>query len=176
MTRIEASRAYDAPADVVWAVVTDPDVYAEVAPNLSSVEILDGADAGAGMVRECVDTRGNEWTESCDYWNAGRGFGVVVDVETSAFHRPWFSRFEGRWELTERDGEVLVTVRFDFDAKYGPLGGILTRYLQYRTPPLVEAIFDGWHAELATRLAERGAQDESSTPSASETHRNQLYR
>lgn len=174
MPRIRASRPYDAPADVVWAVVTDPDVYAEVAPNLASVEILEGE--GAGMVRECVDTRGNAWTESCTAWEAGRGFAVEVDVETSDFHQPWFSRFEGRWELTEPDAEVVVTIQFDFDTNYGPLGSALARYLQYRTAPMVEAIFDGWQAEIETRLAKRGALGKPSTPSDSEPRTNQLYR
>jgi hypothetical protein len=164
MTAITANRLYDAPADVVWAVMTDPEVYAAVAPNLSSVSILDdGGDGndegdrkgvGEGMVRRCVDTYGNAWTESCHYWEPGRGFGIAVDIETSDFHRPWFTRFEGHWELTERDDGVVVTIQFDFQPKYGPLGALVARYLRYRSIPLIEAIFDGWRAEIESRLAD----------------------
>jgi ribosome-associated toxin RatA of RatAB toxin-antitoxin module len=153
MSQITAHRRFDAPTDVVWAVVTDPDVYATVAPNLSSVTIREGD--GEGMVRECIDTRGNTWTESCRYWEAGRGFAVAVDVETSDFHRRWFTRFEGRWDLEARPDGVLVTMRFDFDAKYGPLGSLLERYFQFKAPSLTEAIFDGWDAEIRARTVER---------------------
>jgi len=174
MTLIETSRPFDAPADIVWAVITDSDVYAEVAPNLSSVVILDGE--GEGMIRECVDTRGNAWTESCHYWEAGRGFAVDVDVESSDFHRPFFTRFEGRWELTERDDSVLVTIQFDFETKYGPLGTLLARYFQYKAAPLIEAIFDGWSAEIDSRTVEAGLSNEPTASPEPETRTNQLYR
>jgi ribosome-associated toxin RatA of RatAB toxin-antitoxin module len=149
MTRITRHRSFDAPAAVVWAVVTDPDVYAAVAPNLTSVEILEGE--GEGMVRRCVDADGNAWTEVCHTWEEGRGFAVAVDVGTSEFHRRLFSRFEGEWRLAERPDDVRVTVRFDFDARYGPLGWVVGRYLAYRAPPMVEAILDGWATEIDAR-------------------------
>jgi ribosome-associated toxin RatA of RatAB toxin-antitoxin module len=173
MTRIEATRVFDAPADVVWAVITDSDVYAEVAPNLSSIVILDGE--GEGMVRECVDTNGNAWTESCHYWEAGRGFAVAVDVDTSEFHRPFFSRFEGRWELSEGSEGVLVTVQFDFEPRYGPLGALLSRYFQYKAGPLIEAIFDGWCAEIDSRIEKAAPSYGSGESPGPGTHTDQLY-
>lgn len=174
MTRMETSCLFDAPADVVWAVITDSDVYAEVAPNLSSIVILDGE--GEGMIRECVDTNGNAWTESCHHWEAGRGFGVAVDVDTSDFHRPFFTRFEGRWGLSERDDGVLVTVQFDFETRYGPLGALLSRYFQHKAAPLIEAIFDEWSAEIDSRIVETGPSNGLAQSPESETRTNQLYR
>lgn len=174
MTRITTHRSFTAPADVVWEVVTDSDVYAEVAPNLSSVTVVEGE--GEGMIRRCVDTAGNAWTESCTYWEAGRGFAVVVDVETSDFHRRWFTRFEGRWELAEHDDGVLVTIRFDFDTKYGPFGALLGRYFRYRAAPLIEAVFDGWRAEIETRLTDAASATGSTASPDAGTHTNQLYR
>lgn len=140
----------DASADVVWSVITDPDVYEEVAPNLTVVEVLEGA--GEGMVRRCVDTRGNAWTEMCRYWRPGRAFGVAVDVANSDFHRRFFTRFSGHWELTERTDDVLVTIRFEFDTRYGPLGRLVTAYLARAAPSIVDGIFDGWEAEVERRL------------------------
>lgn len=173
MTQIETSRLFDAPVDIVWTVMTDSDVYAEVAPNLSSVVILEGE--GKGMVRECVDTGGNTWKESCHYWEAGRGFAVDVDVETSDFHRQLFTQFGGRWELTEREDGILVTIQFDFETKYGPLGALLARYFQYKAAPLIEAIFDGWNAEIDSRV-DAGLSNEPTASLESETRTNQLYR
>lgn len=174
MTSITAQRLFDAPADIVWAVMTDLDVYAAVAPNLSSAVVLYGE--GEGMIRKCVDTKGNAWTELCHYWEAGQGLAVAVDVETSEFHRSFFTRFEGRWELTERDDGVLVTMAFDFDTKYDPLGALLERYFQYKATSLIEDIFDGWSAEIETRLAKSVRPDESMASSEPETRTNQIYR
>jgi hypothetical protein len=49
---------------------------------------------------------------------------------------------------------VVVTIQFDFQPKYGPLGALVARYLRYRAAPLIEAIFDGWRAEIESRLAD----------------------
>jgi len=175
MTRITGHRAIDAPSAVVWDVVTDPDVYAAVAPNLASVEILGGD--GEGMVRECIDTEGNAWTESCSRWEEKRGFAVAVDVETSDYHRRLFNRLEGTWSLAEQDEGVLVTMRFDFDAKYGPFGWVLARYfVEYKAPPLIEAIFDGWEAEVERRLAETEPSADGPHAPGSERRTNRLSR
>jgi carbon monoxide dehydrogenase subunit G len=150
MGHTERRRRIEAPPDLVWDVMTDPDVYARVAPNLASVEIVSGD--GEGMVRRCVDADGNVWTESCTRWADGHEFAVAVDVADSDFHRRLFTRFEGRWALsTDGDGGV-VTVAFEYDPRYGPLGTLVSKYVAYRAPPLIEAIFDGWEAEVEARL------------------------
>ncbi|WP_267643676.1 SRPBCC family protein [Haloarchaeobius amylolyticus] len=174
MTRIRTNRSIDAPADVVWAVVTDPEVYATVAPNLTAVEIVEGE--GAGMVRRCTDTDGNAWLETVTHWDEGQSFAVAVDTASSELHRRLFSRFEGEWRVSTGPEGVTVTVAFDFDTKYGPLGWLVARYFQYRAPALIEAIFDGWEAEIDSRL---GAADHSPGETADPedgTRTNQLYR
>lgn len=174
MTQVSMRRSIDAPAEVVWDVIIDPDVYATVAPNLSSVKIVEGE--GEGMVRRCVDTNGNAWTEACHRWEEGRGFAVAVDTETSDFHRWLFTRFEGEWRLSTREDGVVITVQFEFDTKYGPLGRLLARYFEYKAPSLVEAIFDGWEAEIETRLAESSPSVGGTDTPENETHTNRLYR
>lgn len=173
MTRITNRRTFDAPADVVWDVVTDPDVYESVAPNLSSVEILEGA--GTGMVRRCVDTDGNAWTESCTRWEDGRLFAVSVETETSDFHRHLFHRFEGEWRLTEVADGVQITMTYDFETKYGPFGWLLATYFQYKAPGIVEPIFDGWAAEIDRRVCGTGG-DEGVSGSGTDEATNRLYR
>lgn len=150
MATIERSRPIDAPADLVWDVVTDPGVYEDVAPNLAAVDVLEGQ--REGMVRRCVDTRGNAWTETCRYWTPGRAFGVAVDVANSDFHRRLFTSFEGHWEVAERPDDVLVTVRFEFETRYGPFGRLVAAYLARAAPSIIDGIFDGWEAEVRRRL------------------------
>jgi ribosome-associated toxin RatA of RatAB toxin-antitoxin module len=150
MPTIERHRTVEASIDVVWDVVTDHDRYGEIAPNLASVEVIKGADAG--LVRRCVDTGGNQWTEVCTRWEPGRGFAVAVDVANSGFHRSLFSRFEGEWQVDETAEGVRITIRFDFDPRYGPLGILITMFLRYKAPPIIETIFDRWEAEIRERV------------------------
>lgn len=156
MHHIEQERAYDAPAPLVWDVMTDPDIYADVAPNLTHVEVISGD--GAGMVRRCTDTDGNVWTETCTHWTDQESFGVEVDVATSDFHRRLFTHFAGEWHLTERDDHVLATISFDYQMKYGPLGRLLARFMEPKAESLVAAIFDGWETEIRCRLDETTAE------------------
>lgn len=162
MPSISSQRAFDASADVVWDVITDPSLYADVAPNLSEVEVLEGE--GKGMVRRCVDTNGNTWTESCDVWEPGRKFGVSVDVEDSEFHHRFFNRFEGRWGLTERENDVLVRVEFSYETKYGALGKLLSKYFEYKGPPIIEEIMDGWQYKLESRQTANEEKGSGGTP------------
>lgn len=174
MARIVERRAMDAPAPVVWDVITDHDLYAAVAPNLSTVEVVDGE--GEGMVRRCVDASGNEWTETCTRWEAGEGFAVTVDVEHSDLHRRLFDRFEGEWSLSERDEDVLVTIRFEFEPKYGPLGVLISRFFAYKAPGILEPILDAWAEEARTRTLDAdggsggGRSAEPRTETAGEPH------
>ena len=52
MHRFAMERCVEAPADLVWAVISDVVGYAEVAPNLSRAEILEGEGSAAGL-QEC---------------------------------------------------------------------------------------------------------------------------
>lgn len=148
---ITATRTIDAPTDVVWDVVTDHDLYAEVAPNLASVEVVDGD--GEGMVRRCTDTNGNDWTETCTRWEPNRGYAMTVDVDTSGFHRRLFRRFHGEWRLEPVDDGVSIGITFVFEPRYGPFGTVIVWFLEYRAPGILEAIFDRWEAEIASRAA-----------------------
>lgn len=144
-------RTVDAPTAVVWDVITDHDLYAEAAPNLSTVDIVEGD--GDGMVRRCVDTDGNEWTESCTRWETHRAYAVTVDVEHSEFHRRLFTRFEGEWRLSEHDDGVRITIQFELGPRYGPLGRLISTYFAYKAPSIVEPIFDRWETEIRARTA-----------------------
>lgn len=151
MAHIRHERAVDAPRTVVWDVITDHELYADAAPNLESIEVLDGE--AETMVRRCVDTSGNEWTERCTRWEDHRGFRVSVDVEESDFHRRLFSRFEGKWRVEEAPEGVTMVVEFDFEPKFGPLGWVIGQYFAYKAPALVDRIFDRWEAAIESRRA-----------------------
>lgn len=136
--------------------MTDHDLYGEVASNLSSVEVLEGT--RDGLVRRCVDTAGNQWTERCTRWEEGTCFAVAVDVDNSDFHRRLFHRFDGLWRLDERATDVRLTIRFDFVPRNGPFGVLISKCLAYRAPSIIETIFDRWVAEISSRTRETAGQ------------------
>lgn len=154
MPQLTARRTIEVPAAVAWAVITDHELYAEVAPNLADIEVLDSD--GEGLRRRCVDTDGNAWTETAHHWDEGRSFGVTVDIENSEFHRRLFRRFEGRWGLDETPTGVDVWMAFEWDTRWGPLGWLISAYLRYRATGLTTRILDGWEAEMEARFEEAG--------------------
>ena len=172
MTTITMHRTVDAPTAIVWDVITDHDLYGEIAPNLSTVEIVEGA--GDGMIRRCVDTNGNEWTESCTRWEENRAYAVEVDVKHSDFHRRLFTRFNGEWRLSEHEDGVRITITFEFEPRYGPFGVLISKFFAYKGPGIIEAIFDRWETEIRSRAPE------STTADRQEIHHdrdvNALYR
>lgn len=78
MAVLEFSRPIRAPRDSVWSVISDLVGYADVAPNLSGAEIVEGS--GEGMKRRCWDTSGGTWMEECTRWEEGRRYEMTVDT------------------------------------------------------------------------------------------------
>lgn len=155
MPQLSARRSVSVPPSVAWEVITDHDVYADVAPNLVEIEVLEGE--REGLRRWCLDTGGNDWTETVHHWDEGRSFGVTVDVANSAFHRPLFHRFEGHWGLTEEPSGVQLWTVFEYDTRWGPMGWLVSAYLKYRARGMLEHILDGWVAEMEARLEADGS-------------------
>ena len=58
----KVKRAVRAPASTVWDVMTDHPGYADVASNISKVEVLSGD--GLGMKRRCFGPKGENWSEN----------------------------------------------------------------------------------------------------------------
>lgn len=173
MPHLEYTRLIDAPQPVIWDVITDHELYGEVAPNLTSVEIIDGAEET--MVRRCVDTDGNAWTEACTTWENGQQFAVEVDVGNSEFHGHLFDRFEGEWGLQNTSDGSEVIIRFDYDTKYGPFGRLISAYLAYKAPGIIEAIFDRWEAEIEARLGTSRSDEHQPHSANEEAQPNALY-
>ncbi len=74
------SRTYAVPAQRLFDVVTDLDIYADVAPNLNKIDVMSGE--GVGLVRRCTNPDGETWTETYTHWSPPEGFTVAVDVAT----------------------------------------------------------------------------------------------
>lgn len=118
----KVKRAVNAPADRVWEIMTDHPGYADVASNISKVEVLSGE--GIGMKRRCFDPKGENWTETCDHFEEGRSFGFKIHTEAPDYPYP-ISDLQGRWSV-EPEGRRAV---FSIDIEATPKGGLLSRML-----------------------------------------------
>jgi len=96
------SRKVNAPPNVVWQVMTDHPSYADVADNISRVEVVSGE--GVGMLRRCYGLKGENWLESCDLYDEGRAYGFRVHTEAPDYPYP-FSSLQGRWAVASQDND-----------------------------------------------------------------------
>ncbi len=92
-------RQVNAPADVVWQVMTDHPAYADVASNISKVEVLSGD--GLGMKRRCYGPKGENWEETCDLFEPGHAYGFRIHTDAKDYPYP-FSELSGRWTVEPR--------------------------------------------------------------------------
>ncbi|MEM7022358.1 MAG: SRPBCC family protein [Pseudomonadota bacterium] len=121
---VRATRTVDAPASRVWSVVSDHEGYADVADNLSKVEVMDGD--GLGMVRRCHDTKGRSWAEKCVLWEDGRRYSFVVDTTAPDYPYP-IAELRGTWGLEPGAEGTSIVMEFQLRPRQGILGNLLTR-------------------------------------------------
>ena len=120
--KASVERAVRAPASTVWDVMTDHPAYADVASNISKVEVLSGD--GLGMRRRCFGPKGENWIETCDLFDEGRSYGFKIHTEAPDYPYP-ISDLQGRWSV-ESEGSGS---RFSVDIEATPKGGFLSRAL-----------------------------------------------
>ena len=139
-------RTVAARRDVVWRVMNDHPGYADVADNLSKVEVVKGD--GIGMQRRCYGLKGESWLETCDLFEDGRAFGFRIHTEADDYPYP-ISDLRGEWSV-ERDGEgskfaILIEAR----AKGNPMTRALLKLAAKRQFKVVLAdLADAWAARM----------------------------
>ncbi|MGI8662240.1 MAG: SRPBCC family protein [Acidimicrobiales bacterium] len=141
--RVHVERRLAAAASDVWPLLTDHDLYARLAPNLSRVDVLGGE--GAGMQRRCYDTLGRGWNETCTLWDEGRQF--AVDVDTSDYPYP-LQEMRGRWAVEPDGDRSTVSMDFELVPRPGVLGGVFLVTMLVAFKPIVRRIVRGWEREL----------------------------
>ncbi|MGH6736660.1 MAG: SRPBCC family protein [Methyloceanibacter sp.] len=140
-----ASRVIPVPPDVAWRVMTDHAGYADVADNLSKVEVVSGE--GLGMVRRCHDTGGRSWSETCTVWDDGRAF--VFAVHTSAPDYPYpLTELEGHWRVEPVPQGSKVILEFAARAKWGVLGRLLLRLMIGPAERICRRLLERWEDRM----------------------------
>lgn len=145
-------RIVKAPKSVVWDVMTDHPAYADVASNISKVEVLSGD--GLGMKRRCYGPKGESWDETCDVFEPGSAYGFRIHTEAEDYPYP-FEELSGRWTVEE----LQVGSKFDIEIVAKLKGSPLSKWLflimakpQFKT--ILIDLADAW-AERMEREARR---------------------
>jgi hypothetical protein len=142
--RFKFRRSIAASCEQVWPVIADHEGYADVADNLSRVEVVAGQ--GLGMARRCYDNKGRGWNETCVLWDEGRTYSFEVD--TSDYPFP-LREVRGTWGVEPADGGSVITMTFDIVAQYGAPGRLVMGLaLRLMFSSLCERLLDKWQARI----------------------------
>ncbi len=150
-TTLTASLTTIASAERVWQVMSDQERYADVADNISQVEILEGR--GEGMIRQCRDNDGKSWTETCTLWDEGRAFGFRVHTEAADYPYP-IAGLAGTWSLAPAGAGTRITMTFDIQAKAGLVNRLLFRLMATPFAKICDRLLLKW-----VRIIEGGVKE-----------------
>ncbi len=138
-------RAVKAPKSTVWDVMTDHPAYADVADNISKVEVL--SDDGLGMKRRCYGPKGEKWEETCDLFEPGNSYGFRIHTEAEDYPYP-FAELSGRWSVEDREQGSEFNIKIAAVLK----GSALSKWLFAK---MAKAQFTAILIDLADAWAER---------------------
>lgn len=161
MSVFEMRRYVEAPRGLVWDVISDVELFGEVAPNLKGARKIEGE--GEGMRRVCHDEKGGSWSETCVLWEEDHRYSMEVD--TAAGYPYPLKEMRGTWGVEGVPGGSIITMRYDYRFKYGPLGSLVDRLFAQRLfGPVCEELLDNWERVIQERL--RGTGHERTPRSA----------
>jgi hypothetical protein len=145
-----ASRVIAVPPKVAWRVMSDHAGYAEVADNLSKVEVLSGH--GLGMTRRCYDTRGRGWSETCTLWQEGQAYAFAVGTNAADYRYP-LRELEGLWRVESVEQGSRVTLEFLARPKWGLFGRLMLRLFVGPAERICLRLLDRWEARMLSEAA-----------------------
>ena len=150
---VEGAREFDAPVDVVWDVLMDPERMAKLLPGVESFEVEDEnhwsaavkVPLGMGGLKlrfkfEQVDKRPKEYAKLSA---KGQGVGAVVGMSTEFHLEPDGERTAMRWEA-----DVRIS---------GPIGSMGQRVFQPIVNQQVTNVLEALAAQVADAKADVGA-------------------
>lgn len=152
MSQFRIFRHVSAPPEIVWPVVSDVAGYGDVAPNLSRVEIVQGA--RESLERRCYDLKGRGWNERCEFWDEGHAYAMEVDTGAPDYPYP-FRALRGTWRVVPEGAGSRIEMQFDFRLKYGPLGRLLGYVMRPAFSRVCGKLIDNWEALIVERAGAR---------------------
>jgi hypothetical protein len=149
------TRKAKAGEDVVWQVMTDHPRYAEVAGNISRVDVLQGA--GLGMKRRCFGLKGESWEETCTSYEDGRAFEFHVHTDAPDYPFP-FNSLHARWSLEAVRNGTEFTIRIEAAVKGNGFARRLFYFLSKRSfEDILVELADAWAERMESEIARPAA-------------------
>lgn len=130
-----------ASAERVWQVMSHQEAYADVADNISKVEVTGGS--GTSLERRCFDNDGKSWSESCTLWDEGRAFAFRVHTEAPDYPYP-IAALAGEWSLSPMSDGTQIQMIFRVTAKPGLMNGLLFRLMAAPFSAVCDRLLQRW--------------------------------
>jgi carbon monoxide dehydrogenase subunit G len=111
-----------APKEKVWEVLRHYGEIYRYAPSISKSQLTSSEHEGAGTSRQCDLVPMGSTLERVTEWRAGSGYTFTIDGGQFV---PPFSSNSASYDLAEVGDTTVVTFKFDYRLKYGPLGKLL---------------------------------------------------
>ncbi|MEM8587078.1 MAG: SRPBCC family protein [Pseudomonadota bacterium] len=135
-----------------WQVISNMEAYADVADNLSRVEVVNGA--GEGMVRQCADKKGRTWHETCTRWDDGKGFAFSVHTDAPDYPYP-IASLTGEWWVEPTDTGATVGMLFKVQPRGGPLNRLAFKMMVGPFAKTCDSLLMRWVAIMEERSSSR---------------------
>ncbi len=135
-----------------WQVISNMEAYADVADNISRVEVVDGA--GEGMVRQCADTKGRTWRETCTRWDDGIGFAFSVHTDAPDYPYP-IASLSGEWSVEPTATGSTVSMLFKVRPRDGLLNRLAFKMMVAPFAKVCDRVLTRWVAIMEERSSSR---------------------
>ncbi len=142
---LTATATTDATPERAWQVMSDHERYADVADNLSKVEVVSGS--GVGMVRRCWDTNGKSWSETCTIWEEGRAFSFRVHTDAKDYPYP-IAKLSGDWALSREAEGTRIQLTFRITGKSGFGNRMLLKAMVIPFSTICDRLLSNWIAVM----------------------------
>lgn len=130
----------------IWQVMTDHPGYADVADNLSKVEVLSGE--GLGMQRRCAGPKGESWGETCDHFVEGQSFGFRVHTDAPDYPYP-FAAIHGEWRIVDLDDGAGFEIEIHITPKGSWFSKLMIRLVAVpKFKSVLLTLGQGWAARM----------------------------
>lgn len=155
IVKLEGTYTFDAPRDVVWQALLDPDVLAKTMPGCDKLERT-GDNEYKGMLKIKVGpVQGQfEGTVVLSDINAPHGYRMHVSGKGA----PGFMKGEGEVHLEERNGSTLM--HYSGEAQVGGrIASVGQRLLDSSAKALTRQSLDGLHEQIKARAQPQQADE-----------------
>lgn len=143
---VSVSRHVNASAATAWQIMIDHEAYADIAENLSGVEVIQGD--SEGMQRKCTDTDGNTWLETAHVWEEGKRYGFTIDTAAPDYPYP-LETLQAVWSVEASGPDAcMVAIAFDVTPLRSLKGSLFISVSMVMFPKVLHRLLGKWKDKM----------------------------